>query len=325
MRTMMKDFIESERKGSTVSHVLEHPPPIGSKSRQSLGKEVANNIFFGLTARPATATDDPNDAIWVRRWLSNGKHKQSDHDIKDVGGEDKEYSKGTCKMGNWAVEYSNLPQHLETNCKVYEEETNSKPTELHHSFDVTESMIKELRCEVSILKTKLEKLQKRNIELELHNKWLIENFSSGNAKIFNLEKHDQVALHVDTKHLEFRVMQRIMEDRLCSFCLRKVGNKEAKKPSRLLPGSESRQVQSKNSMSQSFPLTIDHPVKNGGFPPPPPHPSIQYCVSNGPPPPPPPPGLHQVPYKAKTIQKPVAVVELYNSLRKEMENRPFWG
>ncbi|PKA54721.1 Protein CHUP1, chloroplastic [Apostasia shenzhenica] len=315
MRTMKEELSISESKTSHSSQKLGPPPLPPSRSTESVRTKASNDIFLGLKVRSSTGSLEPTNAHRALQSLSNSKNKPGQYEFRVLSEGKLDYTKILGQIGNETFEQFPWSHcQWEKDCKIYEEERDSRKKELLQRVEGRENLVKELQFEVSRLKADLKKLLSRNIELESHNKLLAENLSASKAKISALENQEQMTLHEHKiKPSEFRDAQRLVEDKLSNFVRKKVVPKEEDKTSISISSTwtselKSIEFQSKNSMIEQ---PVDYYLTKKNLPPsPPPPPPLP------PRPPPPPPTSHKVRCSRNPNQKAERVAELYNSLAK---------
>lgn len=76
--------------------------------------------------------------------------------------------------------------------KRREDGVDGKTKELESRLCESERLVRELQKEVTVLKTAIEKLQVRKVELESQNRKLEQDLDAAEAKIKRMEKIDQV-------------------------------------------------------------------------------------------------------------------------------------
>lgn len=164
-------------------------PLSATRARVLRTKESARGDSPGSKARPKLSTPDASSKSRVRRAILPNKPKQAEENIGAPEEKDTEDSKIADQPQSRTVEqYAKVRRKVDTNSEVSEYQNDN----LLRRLNASESTVKELQSEVSALKAQLENLQSRNFDLETQNKRLAEDLSSAEAKIKDIEKHDQV-------------------------------------------------------------------------------------------------------------------------------------
>ncbi|CAK7327445.1 unnamed protein product [Dovyalis caffra] len=182
-----------------------------------------------------------------------------------------------------------------------EEESYKKG--LHEKLELTETLVKDLQSEALALKAELDKANSLNEELELQNKKLTEDLAAAEAKVSALNTRHQESAG-EHRRPKFKDIQKLIANKL--------ENSPVKKEATNGPST----------------------VKTPQAPPPPPPPPVLHptnkadvaerkaptCPSLPPPLPPPLPPMRPL-ARATTAPKTPAIVEFYNSIRKQEGKR----
>ncbi|KAG6758764.1 hypothetical protein POTOM_035223 [Populus tomentosa] len=180
-----------------------------------------------------------------------------------------------------------------------EEESYKKG--LHEKLELSETLINDLQSEVLALRVELDKANGLNQELELQNKKLTEDLAAAEAKVSALNTRHQESVG-EHQRPRFKDIQKLIAIKL------------------------------ENSPVKKEAINGPSKVKTPQSPPPPPVPRFlskadvaerkaPTCPSLMPPPPPPPLPPMRPLARATTAPKTLAIVEFYNSIRKQEGKR----
>lgn len=306
---------------SRASTFLHSPVP-ATRARVSRTKDrprvdSPNGVLLspGSKASPKPSPPEGNNISRVRRPILPTKPKE--REVEDPKIADQPQTRTV-------EQYARVRRHVDTNRRGSEFQSDGKvKDDLQRRLHVSESLVKELQSEVEALKALVEKLQSRNVHLELQNKQLGKDLFSAEEKIKTLEKLDQIE-HVskEIQPSEFKNVRELIANKLDLFPVKREvtkGDKDAKMPSLPLgAGVKSAEIHPK--------VQYTVPPSRAAFVtgPPPPPPS-QAAPIPGPPPPPPLPPPRTVSLRTNTMQKPTALVEFYHSITKRDGKRGHLG
>ncbi|XP_039128462.1 protein CHUP1, chloroplastic [Dioscorea cayenensis subsp. rotundata] len=330
---MKEEFSTSENKATTLS---KSPVP-GTRARASRTKECpraepVNGVSPGLKLRPKPVSPEPNTIPKPGRSILPSKMRPGGDEVGAPGEREMEDPKIVVRTGNRAVEhYARMRRRSDSNFKGVE--VDGKTSEWQQRLEASESLVNRLQSEMLMMKAQLERMHSHNLELEAHKKQLTESLLAAQAKISGYERRDQLInqLEAQKKQLtdnllaaqakisayekrsqvamtsqesqqsEFEDLRNVIASKLDNLRSKKDVTRQERtvlvQPLVAEPRTRAPETQPKFPVAQPFP------------PPPPPPP-------RGLPPPPPPPPSRVAPTGSNAMQKPTALVELYQSLMK---------